>query len=383
MPKALDIKGNPRGDRKTTLPAKINPEKLTKMRQPNYVTYMRAPFTINQYRVFITVLYHLQDRMEQFYNMQTDKAQLDLFQELGGEYQLGIPISSFGVKPPNYPSLKEDIKRMPGITVEMPSFVPGEKGTFLRITSLFREIFIPTEKYQKKIYFKFDSDTIQYLIDTKSLGFTKYALEIAMAIPRVYTLKMYTLISSWKDKGGFAMGDSELRFTLGIKAGLYPTIKNLYDNVIKKAYEDLFQKADVYFEVDVKPSAKDEKKIWKFKVISADQLLTPEQRQEYERSRDFIPVLIDQKLRVMIGEDYCLTTKDSSAIKLLCRFDLVNVLLDYVRVGLTEDLKKFLETNQENHRKLPYSSEVSKFIYRQIKRLISVYDADKKKSKKL
>lgn len=50
-------------------------------------------------RVFITVLYHLQDRMEQFYNMQTDKAQLDLFQELGGEYQLGMPISSFGVPP--------------------------------------------------------------------------------------------------------------------------------------------------------------------------------------------------------------------------------------------------------------------------------------------
>lgn len=58
-----------------------------------------APFTINQYRVFIIVLYHLQDRMEQFYNMQTDKAQLDLFQELGGEYQLGMPISSFGVPP--------------------------------------------------------------------------------------------------------------------------------------------------------------------------------------------------------------------------------------------------------------------------------------------
>lgn len=371
MPKSLGIKGNPRKNKGSQTVEKFELQPISRAMQPNSITYMRADYTLIQNRVFLTVLYKLRMYMERLMSTETKEQQLTLFDEVG-DLQLAVSMSEFGVQAANFPHLRKNIKDMMGSTVEMPSKIEGERGTYTRVASLFTSIDIPNEKYQTNVYFRFNPKTVHYLIDTKTFGFTKYALEVALAVSRVSTLKMYQLISSWKEKQGFHIKDEELRnILLGPDSDKYPTVKSFYDNVIKKAYDDLFQTADVYFEIDIKPGAKDKEKVWCIKVISADAPMSPENKEKFEKERDLLPELIDAGLKnlgIKYGEKFTLLAKDSAAIKLLCRYDILPFIKNYVNTNLMNEVNTYINNCQSNNKKAQ-ASDVSKFIYTRIKRL--------------
>ena len=365
MPKSLGIKGVPRKSVKLIPLAKT--DKLTKVIQPNFITYMMAKLSLYQLRGLIVILLNLKPEIENYRKVIDKSMQLDMLDQLGAkDFRLPINKKDFGVNPANYKAFFEDIMALSTLSVKIPTLVEGERGQFIRVASLIREIIIPTEKYQKKIYVSFDTESVKYLIDTTP-GFTKYALEIALAIPRLYTLRMYILISAWKEKGGLKITDKMLRERLDIPPGVNTTDKNLYDNVIRVAYKDLYGVADVWFEIDKKPQKGEKEPCWWIKIISNDRVLTPEQIQEFEREREYIPLLINNKLKVIFDESYCLTTKDSSAIKLLCSFKIIKQVIEYIQVGLDFHLKAYLQNCQENGKKITRES-VSKFIYSQIKK---------------
>ena len=62
-------------------------------------------------------------------------------------------------------------------------------------------------------------------------GFTRYIKEIALRAQSRYTIRMYMLISSWKEKGGFSIYVDRFRKFLKLE-DKYPEFKDLYRRVI-------------------------------------------------------------------------------------------------------------------------------------------------------
>jgi hypothetical protein len=85
------------------------------------------------------------------------------------------------------------------------------------------------------------------------------------------------LISSWKDKGGFSITLDRFRKWLKLE-DKYPKYKDLYKRVIRPVYEELFEKANCWFEVaEVYRDRESEPYKLSFKVVRAALTLQEEE----------------------------------------------------------------------------------------------------------
>ena len=115
------------------------------------------------------------------------------------------------------------------------------------ITGLFTKANIPKTPYSRGFSLEMDREVAKVFINVDR-GFTRYIKEIALRAQSRYTIRMYMLISSWKEKGGFSIYVDRFRKFLKLE-DKYPEFKDLYKRVIRPVYDDLFEQADCWFEM--------------------------------------------------------------------------------------------------------------------------------------
>lgn len=241
-------KGHPR----TNLPVKL-PDNPTWLKQPNVVTLMAADFKTIQIRVLIAVIEKIQNAVEQsvvYFEKNKNTIpyeQLTLFQEPSDRIRLDIQYKDLGVSPDQYKEVKAMIKKLISIPVEFDTKDPITGEETWVITGLFTKANIPKTPYSRSFSIEMDKEVAKVFVNVDK-GFTRYIKEIACSAQSRYTIRMYMLISSWKEKGGFSMYTDKLRkfLVLGDK---YKDFKDLYKRVLRPVYEDLFEKADCWFEM--------------------------------------------------------------------------------------------------------------------------------------
>ena len=241
-------KGHPR----TNLPVKL-PENPTWLKQPNVVTLMAGDFKTVQIRILIAVIEKLQDVIElsiqhlDKYGTSIPCEQLSLFQEYSDRIRVDIAYRDLGVNPDQYKEVKSMVRKLISIPVELDVKDPITGEDSWSITGLFTKANIPKTPYSRGFSLEMDREVAKVFINVDR-GFTRYIKEIALRAQSRYTIRMYMLISSWKEKGGFSIYVDRFRKFLKLE-DKYPEFKDLYKRVIRPVYDDLFEQADCWFEM--------------------------------------------------------------------------------------------------------------------------------------
>lgn len=241
-------KGHPR----TNLPVEL-PENPTWLKQPNVVTLMAGDFKTVQIRILIAVIEKLQNVIElsiQYidkYGTSIPCEQLSLFQEYSDRIRVDIAYRDLGVSPDQYKEVKSMVRKLISIPVEFDVKDPITGEESWAITGLFTKANIPKTPYSRGFSLEMDREVAKVFINVDR-GFTRYIKEIALRAQSRYTIRMYMLISSWKEKGGFSIYVDRFRKFLKLE-DKYPEFKDLYKRVIRPVYDDLFEQADCWFEM--------------------------------------------------------------------------------------------------------------------------------------
>lgn len=83
--------------------------------------------------------------------------------------------------------------------------------------------------------------------DGTAINFTKYLFETAMSFKSKYTVRLYILISSWKNKGGFYISLDELRKILDLKDQEYKNFAKFKARVLMPAQREMEKNGDCWF----------------------------------------------------------------------------------------------------------------------------------------
>lgn len=241
-----------KGHSRTNLPVPL-PDNPTYLKQSNLVTLMAGDFKTIQLRVIISVIEKLQDAIEKSilyfnqYGTSIPCEQLSLFEDNKDKLVLNIAFKDLGVNPEQYAEVKATVKKLISIPVEFDVKDPetGEDGWLL--TGLFTKAYIPKTPYARCFTLEMNKEVAGAFLNVDK-GFTRYIKEIAYKAQSRYTVRMYMLISSWKERGGFSIYTDKFRKFLKLE-DKYPNFKDLYRRIIKPVYDDLFENADCWFEM--------------------------------------------------------------------------------------------------------------------------------------
>ncbi|MDR0603543.1 MAG: replication initiation protein [Bacteroidales bacterium] len=256
-----------RGLPRNNLPIQL-PDNHTWLKQPNLITMLSADFNTLHLRVLIALIEKLQYSIEQSAN-HVPYQQLSIFREqtVNNRIIITIPMMDFGVNANNYPELRKTLLQLATIPIELDAKDPVTGTASWAISGLFKA-YIPKETHRRTVSFEFDYDIARTLVDVEK-GFTKYIKEIAFQTQSKYTVRMYMLISSWKDKGGFSITLERFKKWLRLE-NKYHKYKDLYKRIIKPTYEELFEKANCWFEVaEIYRDGESEPYKLNFKVVRA------------------------------------------------------------------------------------------------------------------
>lgn len=322
------------------------PDIQTFLKQPNIVTLMTHDYSNLQLRAFISVIEALQITIEESINKESVE-QLVLFQEFqkSDKIKLTIPTANFGVEPGNYPKLKNCLKQLATIPVELDAKDPITGADAWVVKGLL-QAYIPKGTYQRNITIEIDKDIAKLLVNVDK-GFTKYMKEIAISSESKYTPRIYMLISSWKDKGGFSITIHKFRNWLKLEKK-YSAYKDLYKRILRPAYEELHEKADCWFEVN-EICREDEKEPYKlnFKVIKAS--LSAAEKEWFETQRKNIEGILYRHMGLR-GKDLEEVLKQinfSNVIHALNKLYYLSDHLDEIRKKAT-NLSQYVKTAMLN-----------------------------------
>ena len=93
-------------------------------------------------------------------------------------------------------------------------------------------------------------------------GYTEYLSNTVFSLNSKYAIHIYKLLAKNKDKEYFTLHIDYLKGFLGISPNKYSALKDFKRRVLEPAYEELKEKADIYFDID-----------WKTKVNGSDKAI--------------------------------------------------------------------------------------------------------------
>lgn len=213
-----------------------------------------------------------------------------------GMLQVSLKLSEI-TKPRQYKDVYEAAKELQSISVELKSPQDG----YMRIASLIPIMDVPKlVNGNSTLLISMFKEVAEKIIevDKKITGqpqfFTKYLYEVAMAAKNKYTYKLYMIISSWKEKGGFKISYTELREQLGLSEEVYPEYASFKRCILIPVQKELEKKADCWFNCKEKTFEIRERK----KVVSLNfKVIVPEMVDDIEAKIENIKHLLRMHLK--------------------------------------------------------------------------------------
>lgn len=240
---------------KKTLPTMI-PQIMTMIKQPNRVTNARYDYTLQQQKAFFIILREMQDYMDAQLKNPKGSLQLALFNPGDKSIEIRLPLKSITKKPYEYKELIKTFDELRKVSIQFP--YKDEKGiSYVLHTGLIERFALPDavnqntsgkKKYRKDIIIWINKGMAEQLVKLDA-GYTRFQLEVAMSAKCKYTPRIYQLISKWKDKGVYIMKIEEFREWLVLE-DKYQEYKDLKKWILNPVYNELFQKADVWFDFE-------------------------------------------------------------------------------------------------------------------------------------
>lgn len=219
---------------------------------PNRITNAKYSYTLLQEKILNYVLFNLQEAIK--INMNGgDYKQLELFREINADrVGLSIPINTI-TTPNHYSEVREAAENLGKSLIRITQTNPNTGKKEMRSLYLFGAVVTPLDKIKKpEIKIELSKEVARLLVEMdmnkmgKPSNYTSFQLQIVSSAKNKYTPRIYKLISSWKEKGGFYMGIEEFRdwLELGEK---YKTFSELKRNILIPVQKELEGKAFCWF----------------------------------------------------------------------------------------------------------------------------------------
>jgi hypothetical protein len=241
---------------KRNIPSDLIPiEEETWLLQPIAVTMMRHDYSLIQIRILVTIVEFMQSKLYSILNKSYRQPEIFSDAELDNDGRLEIKtlFKTLGVDPNHYPQLKESLKMLAAIPVEIP-YKTTDGRNYLKVTNLC-DVYIPEDKglYEKYAVLKIDRTVAQRLVSL-DLGYHKLGKQIVFACRNRYTQRIYMFIGSWLDKGGTRIKTEEFRKMLRLEDS-YKRFSDFTRRVLEPAKEELKSLAengfcDCYFDYE-------------------------------------------------------------------------------------------------------------------------------------
>lgn len=232
--------------------------------QPVLAAMMRYDYNATQILAVVAIIREMQTAIrEVIFNKGRAEDQLSIFpnedfiEKFGereidpkNEIVLTIPLSKFGSDKRRYNTLKQALKQLSVIPVEMP--VKSLDDEDYEHVSGLCEAYIPKKAYNKFVYLKLKKRTALRMIDNKS-GTFKFLEQVLFETNQKHAMRMYFFISAWRRYPATCVRSVDwVRKWLRLE-NKYPRWDMFYSSVLKKAEDELYRiavvegKGDLYF----------------------------------------------------------------------------------------------------------------------------------------
>lgn len=222
-------------------------EEETWLLQPIAVTMMRHDYSLIQVRILVSIVESLQKILHGILNNERNP-QLELFRtselDPDGSLPVKIPFKTLGVDPNHYPQLRQSLKMLASIPVEIP-YKTTEGRKYTRVTNLC-DVFFPEERtYNKYVILKLDQSVAERLVNL-DLGYSRLGKQIVFACKNRYTQRIYMFLTSWMKQGRVVIKTIEFRKMLRLENN-YKKFSDFCRRVLDPAAEELKDLADKGF----------------------------------------------------------------------------------------------------------------------------------------
>ncbi len=241
---------------KRNIPSNLIPVKdETWLIQPLAVTMMRHDYSLIQIRILVTIVEFMQNKLRNALNQTKVMPTFFPAAELDNDGRLEIKtlFKTLGVDPNHYPQLRQSLKMLASIPVEIP-YKTVDGRNYQKVTNLC-DVYIPEDEslYEKYAVLKIDPSVAERLVSL-DLGYHMLGKQIMFACRNRYTQRIYMFIESWLNKGGTRISTLEFRKMLRLESN-YKKFSDFARRVLEPAKEELISMAengfcDCYFDYE-------------------------------------------------------------------------------------------------------------------------------------
>ena len=223
--------------------------------QPLAVTMMRHDYSLIQIRILVAIVEFMQTKLRKLLNKQRTEPMIFSDTELDNDGRLEIKtlFKSLAVDPNHYPQLRQSLKMLATIPVEIP-YKTADGRNYLKVTNLC-DVYIPEDPriYEKYALLKIDRTVAERLVGLE-FGYHYLGKQIVFACHNRYSQRIYMFIESWKDKGFRKINTLEFRKMLRLESN-YKKFSDFTRRVLEPAKEELQTMAkngfcDCYFDYE-------------------------------------------------------------------------------------------------------------------------------------
>ena len=212
--------------------------------QPIAVTMMRHDYSQVQVRILVSIVESLQNILQGLLNGEAAR-QMDLFRsdelDEDGRMPIKLPFKELGVNPSHYPQLRNSLKMLASIPVEIP-YKTQEGRKYTKATNLC-DVYLPEDNsYSKYVILKVDRTVAERLVSL-DFGYHKLGKQIVFACKNRYTQRIYMFVASWLYKGHAVIDPLEFRKMLRLEHN-YKKFPDFRRRVLDPAREELRKLAD-------------------------------------------------------------------------------------------------------------------------------------------
>ena len=222
---------------KRTLAYGKSPVQSDELYQANGVVYLEANLKINHLRILMAIISHLQDAFRQKVARPGKSSRIPVqpVPEV-----LEIPMADFHLGPSNGMRLRSCLEELRHTRITFPTESVYLLNTF---PGLIEEYDFPA--YGKTVRIRLPEQLVHRLLLTEG-GFFHYSHAGALSLSNKYTVRLYWLICSWRNRGGFVLPVDTLRKMLQLGRA-YDKFGNIVSRVLAPAQATLQAHFPIWF----------------------------------------------------------------------------------------------------------------------------------------
>lgn len=249
--------------------------------QVNGIAYMEASLKLIHLRILIVIIDHLQYAIR--YKISRKKPDAAIPKVLlpeegpltlnGPSRKLTIPVAEFNLQPRNGGRLRNYLQELQHIVIVFPAAQKNSPSAASVFQGLIAGFSFPAYSQRVEIYMQ--EKMIGRLLLTEE-GYTAYSKKAAISCTNKNTVRLYWLICSWRNKGGFMIKLDSFRRILALEKN-YSRFDNIVTRILAPAAKELKEHFPIWFLYRTYGTG--DKRLLVFKV----QTRVPQDQQEAER----------------------------------------------------------------------------------------------------